>query len=746
MFSKLPRFKETVSDLPPVGTYDVKLYDSITGPTSFDKSGRFQQSQDAAAGYDSNDSSSVDGSSPAPSVNSGPIKPVQRKSSTNRKGPSVPDASAAKIAELQKEIRLLISERNDLDSKLTSAKQDITRLEGRLQQTIKDKLSLQAQTASLTKHNHDLVHGHLVKTSSSAQDAKRTAAALSSELELARQQLELNQEELQRLTLEAESSARLLEEERSRSQEKTTELAQQLQGAVEARIAGELRITELQSAVSVLEESNQSLEGELMNSQQCLEARQADLKATSAELEKRIENERSLEGQVKELQTSRDALQSSLDTANKITAEQASKISLLEQTIVDSSQEVQLLRETTAGLEGQLSSAHSDLLNAKGDIERQERDHLSALETLTRKCASCEEELAQERRLHRENQAILKAQVMSMEVSRKAQDDEAQKVLQDCQALRAKLDEEEVEKSALRSQVEKLSLEAAEKEEHFRTHLKEVLNISEELKVSKSHQQSELTQQLKQMSGDYQNKLQRLEDQLHAERQTVLTLQAQLISAAKIHKEQPAVQKDTKCIATQTPAPIDELVCKETHMPNKALEEAQHKLAVAKKESSDVAVPSSEEASTRSDLMVKIAELEQEIERLQAENKQLKEEYAILEEKYRPYRDKLDALEELNQLLKSQTALAQSEAEKVSDQYAKLLGHQNSRQKIMHVKKLKDENAALKLEVTELKSEIARHKKTIKRMEEEGPSPCVKEAPKAVLQTKDPSKTLLPKN
>lgn len=78
--------------------------------------------------------------------------------------------------------------------------------------------------------------------------------------------------------------------------------------------------------------------------------------------------------------------------------------------------------------------------------------------------------------------------------------------------------------------------------------------------------------------------------------------------------------------------------------------------------------------------------------------------------------DKLDALEELNQLLKSQTALAQSEvcahtyihthfslcavpsqAEKMSDQYAKLLGHQNSKQKIMHVKKLKEEGAALKL-------------------------------------------------
>ena len=33
----------------------------------------------------------------------------------------------------------------------------------------------------------------------------------------------------------------------------------------------------------------------------------------------------------------------------------------------------------------------------------------------------------------------------------------------------------------------------------------------------------------------------------------------------------------------------------------------------------------------------------------------------------------------------------------MSDQYAKLLGHQNSKQKIMHVKKLKEEGAALKL-------------------------------------------------
>lgn len=67
-----------------------------------------------------------------------------------------------------------------------------------------------------------------------------------------------------------------------------------------------------------------------------------------------------------------------------------------------------------------------------------------------------------------------------------------------------------------------------------------------------------------------------------------------------------------------------------------------------------------------------------------------------LEEQFRPYRDHIDGLEGLNMLLKNQTSLAQSEVDKLTAQYTKLLGHQNQRQKIQHVKKLKDENAALK--------------------------------------------------
>ena len=37
------------------------------------------------------------------------------------------------------------------------------------------------------------------------------------------------------------------------------------------------------------------------------------------------------------------------------------------------------------------------------------------------------------------------------------------------------------------------------------------------------------------------------------------------------------------------------------------------------------------------------------------------------------------------------------QAQEVSDQYARLLGHQNMRQKIHYVKKIRDENSALKM-------------------------------------------------
>lgn len=81
---------------------------------------------------------------------------------------------------------------------------------------------------------------------------------------------------------------------------------------------------------------------------------------------------------------------------------------------------------------------------------------------------------------------------------------------------------------------------------------------------------------------------------------------------------------------------------------------------------------------------------------MKQENKKLTRAYEEIEERYRPFRDQIDGLEDLNFLLRNQTSMAQSEVQRLSDQYTRLLGHQNQKQKIQHVKKLKDDNASLK--------------------------------------------------
>ena len=82
--------------------------------------------------------------------------------------------------------------------------------------------------------------------------------------------------------------------------------------------------------------------------------------------------------------------------------------------------------------------------------------------------------------------------------------------------------------------------------------------------------------------------------------------------------------------------------------------------------------------------------------RLKAENTRVTSAYEEIEERYRPYRDQVDGLEELNHFLRNQTSSAQTEAQKLSDQYTKLLGHQNQKQKIHYVKKIKDENSGMR--------------------------------------------------
>uniref|UniRef100_A0A674K9W5 Hyaluronan mediated motility receptor n=1 Tax=Terrapene triunguis TaxID=2587831 RepID=A0A674K9W5_9SAUR len=93
--------------------------------------------------------------------------------------------------------------------------------------------------------------------------------------------------------------------------------------------------------------------------------------------------------------------------------------------------------------------------------------------------------------------------------------------------------------------------------------------------------------------------------------------------------------------------------------------------------------------------------------------------YEDLHNKTKPFQQQLDAFEAEKNALTNEHGAAQEELNKLSDAYAKLLGHQNQRQKIKHVMKLKDENAQLKQEVSKLRAQVAKEKQAQRELQEQ---------------------------
>ncbi|XP_077388940.1 hyaluronan mediated motility receptor [Festucalex cinctus] len=91
-----------------------------------------------------------------------------------------------------------------------------------------------------------------------------------------------------------------------------------------------------------------------------------------------------------------------------------------------------------------------------------------------------------------------------------------------------------------------------------------------------------------------------------------------------------------------------------------------------------------------------------------SETERWKSQYEELLAKVKPFEEQLNDFAAERRALISEKGANQEELNKLSDAYARLLGHQNQKQKIKHVMKLKDENFGLKQEVLKLRSQLSR--------------------------------------
>jgi len=111
-------------------------------------------------------------------------------------------------------------------------------------------------------------------------------------------------------------------------------------------------------------------------------------------------------------------------------------------------------------------------------------------------------------------------------------------------------------------------------------------------------------------------------------------------------------------------------------------------------------------------------DMEQRMDQLKEEAEYYKAQHEALTELTEPFKDQLEAFEAEKKAILGQKESAVGEMERLSSSYASLLGHQNSRQKIHHVIKLKEEKNQLMKEVAELRENLMKSRKSYTRLEE----------------------------
>ncbi|XP_017275170.1 hyaluronan mediated motility receptor isoform X2 [Kryptolebias marmoratus] len=117
----------------------------------------------------------------------------------------------------------------------------------------------------------------------------------------------------------------------------------------------------------------------------------------------------------------------------------------------------------------------------------------------------------------------------------------------------------------------------------------------------------------------------------------------------------------------------------------------------------------------RHQLQRQLAEV-QEKSSSQSELERWRKQYEELFAKVRPFQEQLNAFAAERAALLNENGTNQEELNKLANAYASLLGHQNQKQKIKHVMKLKDENISLKQEVSKLRSLASRQKSDLEQL------------------------------
>ncbi|NXJ02758.1 HMMR protein, partial [Psophia crepitans] len=592
---------------------------------------------------------------------------------------------------LEKEIRALVRERGEQDKKLQALDEDFVKIEAKLSAAVQEKTSLLANVACLKKQLLDLTRtNELLKSKLSEDGMQKKMSSLCVELmklrnkrdakektALAKQEnMEMKLQEVQRNLEHSKGKVAQLEEKLSATEREKVEKSD-TEKLLEY-------ITELSTVAETVEKYKldvAQMEERLIKKDQDIGILRDTLKtkeAESLELIKEL-NERCQmleQEKEKELSESRGkflSINAEIEDLKKKTSLKEQEHQKLLQKHEDMVSQLQQEKESSASMHRKLLDLQDEITSERRLLEEELNETMNELNKLHAKEKKAEKLV---KRLEQEikSQALELAQ---MEVKLKGKNAELEQINAVHSSAVSQIQEE------LSNTLCKLGQTVAEFESYKTTTAEEICS----LKLENSSLQEEVVN-LKKIGQDNLQLLQEAEYTKNKAKEECARMLLEVQTKLAL-KEAETERTKESCLAQMTK--LQEKLEEET-------EDLKRKLEVersGKTINEDVTSSLKEEIKTWRSL------------------------YEELHNKTKPFQQQLDAFEAERNALLNEHGAAQEELNKLSDAYAKLLGHQNQKQKIKHVMKLKEENTHLKQDVSKLRASLAKEKQTNRDLQEQ---------------------------
>ncbi|XP_060096613.1 hyaluronan mediated motility receptor isoform X2 [Heteronotia binoei] len=583
-----------------------------------------------------------------------------------------------KQKELEKEIRSLVGEHGQQNKKIQILEEDLAKLESKLSAAIREKTSLLATIASLEKHLLELTRtNELLKAKFSEDGTQKKMNHLCTELMKLRNLMHTKKTTVSKQE-DMETKLQTVQRTLEHSKENVVQLEEEL-------IAAEMHIEENCDSDKLLE-----YVVELSNAAELVDKYKLDI----AHLEEIIEAKNT---EIETLQTTLQRKETVLSTQIK---ELQEKCKMLEQ------QKEELLiehREKEQSTKTEIQHLKEELNLGEEECQKQKRAYKELSTAMHQKLLEFQEEVTKEKQvLERELRETmdeldkLHTKEGKVEKMLKHLEEEYKFQTEELVQLQAKLQGKNMELQKM-AQAHRDAI-AQMKEEHSNTLCKLGENIAE-FETYKAYV-SEETTRLRQEKSALQDQLAEMNK---AAEQTTRVMQEIQRANEKAKEEYARMLLDA-----QTKLALKDSEIKRT------------------KESSIAQIASLEaRLEDQKEDFKKQLELERKTiaEKADADNRENIKTWRILYEelynKVKPFQQQLDAYEAEKNALMNEHGAAQEELNKLSDAYAKLLGHQNQKQKIKHVMRLKEENAQMRQEVSRLRTQLAKEKQMQGNLQEQ---------------------------